>query len=361
MPNWFEGCRKLLVRAPNWLGDVVMCLPALAAARRAAPGMHLTLALPAHLAELFSAARDVDAVLPVRRGAGGLGAMLTLAADYRRGAFDSALLLPNSFGSALASWLARVPRCAGYARDGRSWMLGERVPCDARRRALHQVEYYLQLVEALGADAGGFDRSRPVRLDAPEAARKQVAEVLAAERRRPGAPLVVLAPCAIGAGKEWAPERFGRLAGRLWQSGREVALVGSPAERAKTAAVAAAARAAGGEVIDLAGRNSVAQMAALFETADGFAGNDSGPMHLAGALGLAAVGVFVGTDPALYRPLGPRIAVVGGPGQDPQPEAVLAALDGLMGGGERGAGSGKRESAAPARTPDPAIDREVRP
>ncbi len=150
--SWIAECRKLLVRAPNWLGDVVMSLPALEAVKRAVPGVHLTLALPGHLAELFAAAPDVDAVLPVKRGA---RSVLGLARGFRELGFDSALLLPNSFGSALAVWFAGVPRLAGYARDGRSWMLSAAVACDARRRALHQVEYYLELVAELCGKQGG--------------------------------------------------------------------------------------------------------------------------------------------------------------------------------------------------------------
>jgi len=327
MSEWLRACRRLLVRAPNWLGDVVMCLPALEAVKRAAPELHLTLALPGHLAELFAAAGDVDAALPVAKGA---GAVLALARSFREGDFDSALLLPNSFGSALAARLAGIERRAGYGRDGRSWLLTEAVPCGPERRELHQVEYYLELAGELGARPE-LDRARPVRLSAPAAAREQVAEVLSAERRRPEAPLYVLAPCAAGPGKEWPAERFGRLAALLCAKGAEVALTAAPApsEREKTAAVAGAAREAGGETIDLAGRNSVAQMAALFEIADGFVGNDSGPMHLAGALGCAAVGVFVSTDPALYRPLGPLVETIGGPGAQPRPEEVAARLEAL--------------------------------
>lgn len=325
MPGWFKECRRLLVRAPNWLGDVVMCLPALEAAKRAAPEAHLALALPGHLAELFAGAADVDATLPVKRGA---LSVLALSRLFREGDFDSALLLPNSFGSALAVQLAGVKRRAGYARDGRSWMLTEAVSCDTERRALHQVEYYLALVAGLGAPLE-LDRSHTVRLTAPQSAREQVAGILAAERRRPDAPLYVLAPCAAGAGKEWPTESFGCLAALFSKRGAEVILTAAPNERDKTAAVAAAARAAGGEVIDLAGRNSVAQMAALFEIAQGFVGNDSGPMHLAAGLGLPSVGVFVSTDPKLYLPLGPATAAVGGVGARPEPEEVAAKLDEL--------------------------------
>ncbi|MHC4916384.1 MAG: glycosyltransferase family 9 protein [Planctomycetota bacterium] len=328
MPNWFSDCRSLLVRAPNWLGDVVMCLPALEAVKRAAPGLRLTLALPGHLAELFSGADDVDAAMPIERGG---RPVLRLARAFRREGFDSALLLPNSFGSALAVRLAGIPRRAGYARDGRSWMLTDAVACPAERRGLHQVEYYAALVDELGAECRP-DRSRTVRLSAPPAARAQVASLLAAERRRPDAPLYALAPCAVGAGKEWPAEEFGRLAALLCERGAEVALTAAPDEKHRTAAVAAAARAAGGQVLDLAGRNSVAQMAALFELSAGFAGNDSGPMHLAGAMGLPTLGVFVATDPRLYTPLGPRVSVIGGPGASPAPGDAAEALCGLVRG-----------------------------
>jgi heptosyltransferase-2 len=342
MATWLADCRKLLVRAPNWLGDTVMCLPALAAVKRAAPEVRLTLAVPEHLAGLFAGAADVDAVLPINRR----GSLLVLGRLYRAGGFDSALLLPNSFGSALAAWLGRVRRRAGFSRDGRRWLLTEPVACPPPTRALHQAEYYLELVHRLGAEVADFDRRATVRLTAPKNVRRDVANLLGAERTRPEAPLVVLAPCAVGSGKEWPAARFGRLAALLWAKGFEVVLVGSPAERDKTAVVARGARDYGARVLDLSGRNTVVGMAALFERAAAFAGNDSGPMHLAGAMGLPAVGIFVATDPALYRPLGPRATAIGGPDQSPAPEAVAALIGSLVG----------RSGAAPA-SPAAAPDR----
>ena len=322
MSRWLTECRRLLVRAPNWLGNVVMSLPALEAVKRAAPHVRLTLALPEHMTELLREADDVDEVLPVRPETRFVAESGRL---FRARGFDSALLLPNSFGAALAVWLAGIPRRAGYRRDARSWMLTEAVACDARRRALHQAQYFLALVQDLGAPLD-FDRTYRARLSAPPAARAQVAATLSAERKRPGAPLFILAPCAVGSGREWPAECFGRLAAILWEEGAEVVLTASPTEYEKCAQVARLARLSGGEVINLAGRNSVAQMAALVEAADGFAGNDSGPMHLAGTMGLAAVGVFVGTDPLLSSPLGPRVAVLGGPGAVPRPQDVAARL-----------------------------------
>jgi lipopolysaccharide heptosyltransferase II len=296
-----------------------MCLPALEALKKARPQLHLTLALPGHLCELFSAAKDVDATIPVTPGS---RAILALASKLRSEKFDSALLLPNSFGSALGLWLARIPQRAGYARDGRSWMLTRAISCDTDRRRLHQIDYYLALLSELGAPLN-FDRSKCLGLAAPDAARKQVREVLAAERQRPQAPLFVLAPCAIGGDKEWPGENFGRLAALLFAAGNEVVLTGAANEKDKTALIASIAEKHGAEVINLVGRNSVAQMAALFETADGYIGNDSGPMHLAGALGLPALGVFINTDPELYRPLGPRASFIGGIKAMPQPQEVL--------------------------------------
>lgn len=335
MANWLADCRKLLVRGPNWLGDAVMALPSLEIAKRAAPGARLTLAVPEHLAGLFTGADDVDEVLPLK----GRKSALAVARGFRAGGFDSTLLLPNSFGSAMAAWIARIPRRAGYSRDGRRWLLSEPVPCPPGMRARHQAEYYVELVRALGAEADGLNLRQPVRLHALKTTRREVAATLSSERVRPEAPLAVLAPCAVGPGKEWPAGRFGRLAALLSRQGFEVVLVGSPAERAKVAAVARAALEDGARVLDLAGRNSVAGMAALFELAAVFAGNDSGPMHLAGAMGLPAVGIFVGTDPELYRPLGPRAATIGGPGKAPTPEAVAALIGSLA----------QRAGVAPAR------------
>jgi heptosyltransferase-2 len=132
---------------------------------------------------------------------------------------------------------------------------------------------------------------------------------LAARRRRSDKPLVALAvAAAYGPAKEWPAERFANVIDGLAEAnGTECVLVGAPSERARCEETASASRA--GAVI-AAGETSVGEAMALLSLCDGFAGNDSGAMHVAGALGIPTVGLFGSTRPERTAPLGPRTHVL---------------------------------------------------
>src|SRR5262245_46166221 len=113
---------RIVVRAPNWIGDVVLSLPALRDVRRRFPASRVEVLARPWVADVYRAVREVDAVRPA-------GPFRSDAAALR-GAFDAAILLPNSFGTALQAWMAGIPERWGYATDGRGLLLtrGARVP-----------------------------------------------------------------------------------------------------------------------------------------------------------------------------------------------------------------------------------------
>src|SRR5438128_11298768 len=147
---------NLLIVAPNWLGDAVMALPAIADVRRASPGRSITVAARPAVRQLFSLVPDVDA--HVGRVASG---------------YDAALLLPNSFHAALDVWRARIPERWGYRTDCRGPLLTRAVGHPPH--GVHQVEYYRRLVQALGFSS---DAPEP-RLEATAEIRGQGSEALA--------------------------------------------------------------------------------------------------------------------------------------------------------------------------------------
>ncbi len=130
-------------------------------------------------------------------------------------------------------------------------------------------------------------------------------EWLAPRRRRADAPLIAIAPAAAyGPAKEWPAEKFAALIDHFAEnSGAESVLVGAPAERARCDRVAAAAR--GGAIV-AAGETGIGELVALLSLCSGFAGNDSGAMHLAAALGIPTAGIFGSTNPLRTGPMGPR-------------------------------------------------------
>src|SRR5262245_51848632 len=143
--------RKILIRGPNWVGDAVLAIPALKAVREHFPESEITLLVRPWVSGLFSAAPFVDKVWSEKKPSS-LVDWTRITREIRGRAFDLALLLPNSFESALMMFLGGVPNRVGYATDARRWMLTASTP--PTRSARHQVQYYLDLVKLLSVDSG---------------------------------------------------------------------------------------------------------------------------------------------------------------------------------------------------------------
>ena len=285
---------------------MVLSLPALRAVRRGFPEARLAVLVRRELAGFFDGSSWIDEVIPYT-ARGGMGRILgipTLVRALRARRFDAAVLFPTSFESALWPGLAGIPQRLGYPGDGRSALLTTRVTASPDVERTHEVEWYLHLVRAgLGIDAA----AEPVAPDVHPPHRARMQAWLAAHRRRQGR-FVALAPgAAYGPAKEWPAAHYAALVDLLAGHDVEAVLVGAPSERARCLEVAGTCR-AGAPVA--AGETSVGELVALLALADGFAGNDSGAMHVAGALGRPTVGLFGSTSPARTSPLGPRTRVL---------------------------------------------------
>ena len=298
----------LLVLAPNWLGDLVMALPAIADARRHHPEAAVTVAARRALAALAAMIPGVDGSIPLD-GRGGARAITTLHGDInrvRRARFDAALLLPNSFHAALLAQQSRIPERWGFRADLRTPLLTRAVP-KPRMPRLHQAEYYQYLTRHLGIPSGPLVAD--IRVDDEHRA---AADRLLRDRGWDGRPLVGVAPgAAYGRAKRWPPERMGTLAARLaHEAGASVVMVGAGEDRATVDVVARTARAAGasvGDIIDLAGATDLPTLAGVLSRCRAFVSNDSGAMHLAAAVDVPVIGIFGPTREWATSPLpGPR-------------------------------------------------------
>jgi heptosyltransferase II len=282
---------RVLVLAPNWLGDAVMALPAIADLRRHLRPSRLVVASRRSVAGLFPLVPGVDEVITLAWG-GRLRRLHGLGADVRalRGVrADVAVLLPNSFASAWLAWRARVPQRWGYAGDLRSRLLTRAVAKPAR--SVHQGRYYQQLLEACGVPAGPLE---PV-LAVPDAAIGAMQARLGALGWNGRAPLVAVAPgAAYGTAKRWPSDRFAHVAAALVET-RDAwcVLVGSGGDAGATAAVRALVPdRVRDRVVDLAGRTTLEELAAILAMASACLTNDSGAMHLASASGAPLAAVF---------------------------------------------------------------------
>lgn len=304
---------RVIVLAPNWLGDAVMALPAIGDVRRAFPDATLVVAARGFLAPLFHAVGGVDEVVELR-GRGGLAGVSGWRENAARLAAvraDIVILLPNSFASAWIARQARVPERWGYRADLRRGLLTRSVARPHGSR--HQSENYRHLVAALGMDAGG----PPLPILAGEEASARARQMLLDEGCQPGATVVGLAPgAAYGHAKRWPPEMYAALIGRINERlGATAVLVGSAGDRSTGAEIErclARARVdrTGREAglvrwVNLIGRTDLRLAMAVTALCRAFVSNDSGAMHLAAALGVPVVAIFGPTIERETAPLPP--------------------------------------------------------
>jgi heptosyltransferase II len=300
---------RVLVKEVNWLGDIVMSLPALHAVREAFPKARLSVLIKKELASFFEGAAWIDEIIPygLRKGFfGGLSDRRRIIGELKKRRFDLAVLLPNSFDSAVWPVLARIPYRAGFARDARGLLLSHKTRPTREILEVHQVHYYLHMLRETIGLSGSPDKFVP---DIGDAARKKMHAFLHARRKRPNGPLIAMAvAAAYGPAKEWQPESYAALIDLLAEKhGAECVLVGAPNERRKSDEVAA--RTKSGALV-AAGETSVGEALAMLSLCDGFAGNDSGSMHVSGALGKPTVGIFGSTRADRTGPLGARTKIL---------------------------------------------------
>ena len=296
--------KRLVILSPNWLGDAVMALPAIADVRRGAPDAAITIAARPAIAPLFRLVADVDATLVLEKPAAihDVARWGALGAELVGGGFDAALLLPNSMHAAMLASRAGIPERWGYRAGWRGRLLTRAIPRPSR---LHQVAWYQHLVAALGFPNGPAEP----RVRVPQDAAAAAARLLAAGGWDGRAPLVALAPgAAYGGAKRWPPSHFGELAAALAADGVNCAIVGSAADAATAAEVARHAGTA--RVHDLVGRTDLPTLAGVLTLCRTLVTNDSGAMHLGAAAGVRVTAVFGPTDDAATRPLGEAHAIL---------------------------------------------------
>lgn len=302
---------RLLVVSPNWLGDAVMALPAIGDLRRHFRGSRLLVAARKSVAGLFSMTPLADEVV-VLEWPGRLWSRASRRADIaklRSLRADVSVVLPNSFASAWLVKSAGIRERWGYAADLRDRLLSRSVPRPAIR--VHQSEYYRRLMKGLNIENGSLTPELVVSADSVRDAR-----TLLDSKGWDGRPFVVMAPgAAYGGAKRWPSEHFAEVAAKLVLNRQMYCvLIGSAADAATTgwvrALVPADARA---KVLDLAGSTRLDTLAAVLRLASSCVSNDSGAMHLAGAVGVPLAALFGPTRERETAPLsgaGGRIDVL---------------------------------------------------
>ncbi len=295
---------KILVRAPNWIGDAVMATPTLSALRAHFPSAEITLLARPPIAALFEAHPDVDRRRVYERPGqhDGLGGLFRLIGALRAERFDLAFLLQNAFEAALIAAAAGIPQRVGYAADGRGLLLTRSL----NRTAGHQRDAYLRLMRLVG---GNDAPAEPPHLVVTADERQQARHRLASHGISEADCCVGVNPgAAYGSAKQWSPARFAAVADQwVEQDGARILIFGGAADREVAEAVG---RKMTHPQICLAGQTTIREMMSLLSHCRLLITNDSGPMHVASALGVPVVAVFGPTDPAATSPAGAMHRIV---------------------------------------------------
>jgi len=292
---------NILIRGPNWVGDSVLAIPAMKAVREHFRNAQITLLVRPWVAGLFSSAPFIDRVWSEPRPSS-IADWSRITRAIRDRHFDLAVLLPNSFESALMMFAGRVPMRFGYATDGRSLLLTNAI---ARTDSGHQVHYYLDLVKHLFKP----DKDPSVAIEATEQEREDARQLLAQHGIQPRDRFLVLNPgAAYGSAKRWDELRFAETGDRFAKEfGLAVVIIGSASETSAAERVKSHMKA---PAAILTGKTTLETLMGVLAECSLMITNDSGPMHIAAALGTPTVAVFGSTDDRVTGPVGSQTRIV---------------------------------------------------
>jgi heptosyltransferase-2 len=315
--------KKILIVQPNWVGDAVMATPALRALRQQFPDAHIAYLMRRYVKPLYTGMPWADQLITYRTGKtkkkAGKG-LFDLGNRLRSAKFDLAILLPNSFQAALVCKMANIPRIVGYERDGRGFLLSDKLlPQKEKGKFVPSplVKYYMGLAQYLGS----AQRDLSMQLFVTEPEKRVACDVLQrsgldpatnrpASQGRP--PLILLNPGAqFGAAKCWLPENFAALADRFMDElGATVLLSAAPRERAIVDAILHSMKHV---PIDLLAKGStLGALKEIVRRCDLMVTNDTGPRHIAAAFDVPVVTIFGPTHPEwteIYFPRERKVAV----------------------------------------------------
>ena len=301
-----EIVHKVLIRGVNWIGDTVITLPAIRGIRNVFPDAHLEILLKPHLASLFKQCTFLDSCLlyPEGRGYDLMRKELKLVETIREKQFDLAVILPRSLRSALIPYLARIPLRVGFQSSHRGVLLTHGLKETHELLQSHQVEYYYHIARELGTKEPCEVPALPVGREEEGWAHAFIEQAGIADNHlvigiNPGA--------TYGSAKCWQPEKFAELARRLTgDPAIKIILTGGTNNASLIDALALHLE---GRAIKAVGHDLL-NLAALLKRCHLVITNDTGPMHIAAAVGTPVVALFGSTNPATTGPLGKEHHIV---------------------------------------------------
>ena len=292
--------KRIIVRMPNWLGDLVMATPILTDLRHHWPEAKITAQCQGILSTVIQEDPHIDEVIDFKRPRSWFNrqAQASILSPLQQGDFDLGILLTNSFSSALWFWRGKVKNKIGYADHCRRWLLDYAIPFPEKRKSQHLVITYKMLLEPLGVPVSKTAPRLYLTPEEQQAARTKIAQ----EGVAPEDLIIGINPgAAYGSAKCWLPDRFKQLTRELLAYPRlKVLYFGDKAGAPLVEEICKGLPQ--DRVINFAGKTSLRELLALIQTCSLFLTNDSGPMHAASALGIPLIALFGSTSDTATGP-----------------------------------------------------------
>ncbi len=296
-----QKVNRLLIRGVNWVGDTILTYPSVQQLRILFPRSHIAILVVDHLVDLWRTSPYIDEVISFRKEkkTNPLWGDLKLIQALKKKGFDLAIIFPRSLHSALQIFLAGVPIRVGYQSGGRSLLLTHGIPRTEEVLNIHRIYYYQKLIELFGK----IETALTPKLFLRTEDRLWADQTLKNFGVMNGELLIGMNPGATyGMAKCWPPERFGELGRKLSENFRvKILLFGKKEEQSMVGEIG---KFLGRKGIDLAGKTSLLQLAALLERCHLLITNDTGTMHMAAAVGTPVVAIFGSTNPVTTGPWG---------------------------------------------------------
>lgn len=295
--------QKVIIRAPNHLGDCVLALPMINETREAHPGSTLTLLVPEKLGDLYENNQAIDRIIKFPgQHAHGLAGVFKLREIIKDDEYDVGYILPPSFSSASVFKLSGVKERIGYVADGRRLLLTKPLPLPTPINSCHRSELYFNMLKRAAGVELPFVKPK-IFLSDEDISKGQ--KVLNDFGVATGERFAAIAFRAVGESRRWGVEKYTELAKRLIsEQNVKVVLIGKEEDRSEGEQIAAGAGVA--NVFNLAGKTTVRELATILTQAALFVGNDSGAAHLAAAVGTPVVVLSGADDPLETSPLASR-------------------------------------------------------
>lgn len=307
-PAWpVKEPKSILIRMPNWLGDLVMATPVIEDIRKKWPNAFITAMCQANVGSLLEHDPHLNEVFRFKKPSGWIHRKqhLNFIETLRRGEYDLGILLTNSFSSAWWLWRGHVENRIGFATNLRSFLLNKAVPFPQNKENQHLVLTYKALLEPMGIP---ISSTAPALYVSEE--EKNTAKLLLESNGYTSKKNIIIGVnpgAAFGSAKCWLPERFHSLTEKLLEDPRiVVAYFGDPAG---TPLINDICKGFNSRVINFAGKTSIRELLALIQSCTVMLTNDSGPMHIAAALKIPLVALFGSTSDVKTGPYGGGIVI----------------------------------------------------